>query len=148
MSSKNNGNKAPKINVQAEGPALSLKVEEYSGEGGMSPEQVAVMQSLPQAIGDGKAEEQKKERHPDRLKASELASPVATVKAMFTALHAADPTMTRKAMLDVAISKGIAFYTARTQYQVWKKGGADSAPINVKPTLDLNAFAAGLAKSA
>lgn len=29
----------------------------------------------------------------------------------------------RKACLDIAMKAGVAFYTARTQYQAWKKAG-------------------------
>lgn len=32
-------------------------------------------------------------------------------------------TMTRKLAIDTAERRGIAFYTARTQYQEWKKAG-------------------------
>lgn len=135
----------------AEGPALALKVDEVQEGKGMTAEQVAVMASLA-GLGDGNLADQKKERHPDRKKVSAISSPVQTAHAIFDALKLASPTMARKDMINIAIEKGIAFYTARTQYQCWKvarEGGeASKGKVDARPALDMTAFAASLAKTA
>lgn len=39
---------------------------------------------------------------------------------------------TRKDSIDAAIAKGVAFYTARTQYQAWKQAGDRDAASAAK----------------
>jgi hypothetical protein len=61
----------------------------------------------------------KVDRYPDRKKRSEIVSPVKTMWAICDLMIAADPTARRKDMIEAGIKAGIAFYTARTQYQAW-----------------------------
>lgn len=89
--------------------------------------------------------EHKAERHTNRRKFSTLSSPVATVKLMFTEMRKANPNMSRKDMISLAIDSGIAMFTARTQYQIWKNEGKEAAPIDAKPELDLGKFINSLA---
>ncbi len=43
-------------------------------------------------------------------------------------MKTADPNVTRKAIVDECIRRGVAFYTARTQYQRWAKS-KKAAPV-------------------
>src|SRR3954462_3622767 len=70
--------------------------------------------------GEGKLPVQPKvDRYPDRKKRSEIVSPVKTMWAICDLMISADPTARRKDMIEAGIKAGIAFYTARTQYQAW-----------------------------
>lgn len=50
---------------------------------------------------------------------SKIKSPVAKAWEIFNA----NRHLPRKAAMDLAMKAGVAFYTARTQYQAWKKAG-------------------------
>lgn len=104
---------------QVQAPA-EQQLEEVKPEQGLSAEQLAVAQALAPVI-DPKSDEAKKERHPDRLKKSEIVAPVKFCKDLFTAMITSNPQEERKSMLKKAIDSGVALYTARTQYQIWKK---------------------------
>lgn len=129
MSSKNQTAKpaaaAPAASKPAASPQLPTpaavnpptpQLTEVDPSKGLTPEQLQVAASLSMTI-DPKSAEAKKERHPDRLRKSEVASPVKTVIAYVIARKAEVPTITRKQLVDELVSKGIAFYTARTQVQ-------------------------------
>lgn len=51
---------------------------------------------------------------------STIESPTKTVWHIADEMMAKDPKTTRKQILDACVAKGIAYYTARTQYQAWK----------------------------
>lgn len=85
---------------------------------GLTPEQLAVAQELKPT---GQEPEMIKERHPDRLKKSTVQSPVKLVKFIADQMMNENPATTRKEILAKCIEAGIAMYTARTQYQIWKK---------------------------
>ncbi len=52
---------------------------------------------------------------------STVANPVKTVWAIAEEMKAANPQTTRKEIVEECIRRGVAFYTARTQYQLWTK---------------------------
>lgn len=148
--SKHNAKKTPEVAA----PSMSLQLTEVVADAGMTPEQLAVAQSLA-GFGGGLLVDQKKERHPDRLKVSKISSPVAMVYAIADAMVAVNPAVQRKEILDACVNNGIATLTARTQYQLWKKART-SAPGDAaahvarqvaKPELDLGAFVASLGKT-
>jgi hypothetical protein len=61
----------------------------------------------------------KVDRYPDRKRRSDIASPVKAMWEIADMMIAADPTARRKDIIAAGIASGIAFYTARTQYQAW-----------------------------
>lgn len=85
---------------------------------GLTPEQLAVAQELKPT---GQEIEMTKERHPDRLKKSTIQSPVKLVKSIADQMMIENPSTSRKDILAKCLEAGIALYTARTQYQIWKK---------------------------
>lgn len=56
-----------------------------------------------------------------RPRASTLASPTKAVWAIADEMRAANPAAARKAIVDECVRRGVAFFTARTQYQKWSK---------------------------
>lgn len=105
--------------------ASSLNVEpqaeltEVDPSKGLTPEQLAVANSLPTTI-EG-SPDTRKERHPDRLKKSSIQGPTKLVWNIANQMMNENPATTRKQILEKCQELGIAFYTARTQYQAWKK---------------------------
>lgn len=79
---------------------------------GLTPEQTAVAQ----ALVTGKVE-----RFPDRLRKSTHSTPVKMVHAIAEAMLKQDPSTRRTDIVKFCVSQGIAFYTARTQVQVYLK---------------------------
>lgn len=121
--SKNNrkDNKAPQIPVES--PAVEPQLTEVNTAAGLTPEQLAVAQALKPT---GMEAEMKKERNADRLKKSGVQSPVKLVWALCDAYRKENPAISRKEILEKLIGNEIAFYTARTQYQAWKKATEQS----------------------
>lgn len=77
---------------------------------GLTPEQVEVAK----ALVPGKIE-----RYPDRLRKSSQPTPVKLVHAIAESMLKIDPSTRRKDIVNFCVSQGIAFYTARTQVQVY-----------------------------
>lgn len=73
--------------------------------------------SAPATADEGEA---KAERFPDRLRRSSIERPTKRVWAIAEELVAKDPSITRAAVIQYCVDAGIAFYTARTQYQAWR----------------------------
>lgn len=53
------------------------------------------------------------------VRKSEIIKPTKQVWNIADEMHAANPEVTRKEVIAECINRGIAFYTARTQYQLW-----------------------------
>jgi hypothetical protein len=63
----------------------------------------------------------------ERVRESTIEKPTKAVWTIADEMKAVNPNVTRKAIVDECIRRGVAFYTARTQYQRWaksKKGAA------------------------
>ena len=90
------------------------------------------VQEAPKAEATPVAEAPKAEV--ERLKKSTIDSPTKTVWAIADEMIAANPNVRRKDVIAAAVAKGIAFYTARTQYQQWltarKESEANAAAVN------------------
>ena len=61
------------------------------------------------------------ERSNIRAAKSTVEKPTKLVWTIAEEMKTKDPKVTRKAILDECLKRGIAFYTARTQYQKWAK---------------------------
>jgi hypothetical protein len=57
----------------------------------------------------------------ERVRESTIEKPTRAVWTIPDEMKAANPTVTRKAIVDECVRRGVAFYTARTQYQRWSK---------------------------
>lgn len=92
------------------GPIESKPLTEVEPSKGLTPEQVEVAK----ALVPGKIE-----RYPDRLRKSTQPTPVKLVHAIAESMLKIDPSTRRKDIVNFCVSQGIAFYTARTQVQVY-----------------------------
>jgi hypothetical protein len=63
----------------------------------------------------------------ERVRESTIEKPTKAVWTIADEMKAANPTVTRKAIVDECVRRGVAFYTARTQYQRWAKSKATPA---------------------
>ncbi len=57
----------------------------------------------------------------ERVRESTIEKPTKAVWTIADEMKAANPNVTRKEIVDECIRRGVAFYTARTQYQRWRK---------------------------
>lgn len=64
----------------------------------------------------------------EKRRKSDIEHPVQYVWSRAEEMYAADNNVSRKAILAQLDKDGIAFYTARTQYQLWRKTKVESQP--------------------
>jgi len=64
----------------------------------------------------------KKTKVVNREGESTVDSPVKVVRELAEKMTKADPKVARKDIIKAAMAKGVAYYTAATQYQLWRKG--------------------------
>lgn len=57
---------------------------------------------------------------------SEIESPTKSVWEIADQMFAADPTIARKTIVETCVRQGIAYYTARTQVQLWRTARLES----------------------
>ncbi|MBI5070373.1 MAG: hypothetical protein HZB56_19225 [Deltaproteobacteria bacterium] len=57
----------------------------------------------------------------DRVRESTIEKPTKAVWAIADEMKAANTAVTRKEIVNECVRRGVAFYTARTQYQLWRK---------------------------
>lgn len=95
------------------------EIIEIDGKFGFQPIEVA------EDASEGEAASAKGEAKPEIKRRSDIARPTKAVWHIADEMFAANPQVRRKDVIAECVRRGIAFYTARTQYQQWlaaKKG--------------------------
>ncbi len=100
-------------------PVRQLVVVDYADPPKTETQPVTDPVPVPEQTQQARAP--KTESKPDRVKTSTVPNPVKFVWALAEEMRAADPNVTRKAIVDACIAKGVAFYTAKTQVQRFLK---------------------------
>lgn len=95
------------------------KVEEKPAEEQLSPEMRKLTEEAPANLGGAPTTPVKIDRYPNRLKKSTASSPVKLVHSICETMLKTDPKVSRSTIQEFCIAQGIAFYTARTQVQVY-----------------------------
>lgn len=95
------------------------EIIEIDGKFGFRPIEVA------EDASEGEAAPAKGKAKPEIKRRSDIARPTKAVWHIADEMFAANPQVRRKDVIAECVRRGIAFYTARTQYQQWltaKKG--------------------------
>ncbi|WP_242361892.1 hypothetical protein [Anaeromyxobacter sp. SG17] len=109
-------------NGRVENETRSLVVEDYADQ--PKAEQPAPEPTAPVATAETSPASEPQPAAPAKVEKpskSTIEKPTKAVWTIADEMKKADPAVTRKAIVDECMHRGIAYYTARTQAQLWSK---------------------------
>lgn len=115
--------------IRAARKTLKLKEHEYTIEPTDGGFVIELTQTTPAETKAIKLDDQGRQiiqGHP-WVRKSEIVKPTKQVWHVADEMHKANPEVSRKEVIAECIKRGIAFYTARTQYQLWLQCQKDMA---------------------